>query len=74
VSNVDCALLGCDSLAFNGQQGLEALQVRKVTFLLGIVVEFYLVPIKAKVWLYIMKVQAKSVARLGSYDYHVIGA
>jgi hypothetical protein len=55
VSNVDCALL-CGLIIFNGQQCLEALQVRKVTFLLGIIGEFYLVPIKTKVRLYIMKV------------------
>ena len=61
-------------LIFNGQQCLEALQVRKVAFTLGIVGVFYLVPIKVKSRLYIMKVQAKSAARLGSYNHHVTGA
>jgi hypothetical protein len=46
VSNVDCTLLRCGPLIFNGQQCLGALQVRKVTSLLGIAWEFYLVPIK----------------------------
>ena len=74
VSNVDCALLRCGPLVFSGQQCLMALQVRKVTIPLGIVGEFYLVPIKAKARLYIVNVQAKSIARSGSYNHHVIGA